>query len=47
MPRKPTVPSYCLHKPSGQARVRINGKDYYLGKYGSPESHDLYDELIC
>jgi len=31
-------PSYLLHKPSGQIRVRIDGKDEYLGKYGLPES---------
>lgn len=40
-------PAYLLHKPSGQARVRINGKDHYLGPYGSQESKDLYHELIA
>ena len=35
-----------LHKPTGQARVRIDGKDVYLGPYGSPESRDRYDEII-
>ena len=34
------IPGYVHHKPTGQARVRINGKDYYLGKFGSPESHE-------
>jgi hypothetical protein len=24
------VPAYKLHKPSGQARVRANGRDVYL-----------------
>lgn len=40
-------PSYLLHKPTGQARCRIDGKDYYLGEYGSPESRDRYDDLIA
>lgn len=41
MPRKAgKVPNYCLHKKSGQAVVRIRGKDRYLGKYGSPESRE-------
>ena len=48
MPRKPgKVPSYCLHKASGQAVVRIDSSDYYLGRYGSPESHAEYERLIA
>ena len=39
-------PSYLLHQRSGQARVRINGRDHYLGPYGSRESRDRYDELV-
>ena len=39
-------PAYLLHKATGQARCRVNGKDYYLGKYGSPESRERYDELL-
>lgn len=45
MPKK--VPGYCLHKPTGQARVRIDGRDVWLGKYGSPESHRKYSEVIA
>jgi hypothetical protein len=45
MPR-PRTPSYCLHKASGQAVVRIAGKDCYLGEYGSPENRAEYDRLI-
>lgn len=40
------TPKYSLHKPTGQARVQINGKTYYLGKYDSPESHERYERLI-
>ncbi|MEJ7590121.1 MAG: tyrosine-type recombinase/integrase [Planctomycetaceae bacterium] len=48
MARKPNVfPSYLLHQPTGQARVRINGKDHYLGGYGSEESRILYGDLIA
>ena len=47
MPRKPKVPSYCLHKASGQAVVRIDGRDHYLGPYGSDESHAEYSRLIA
>lgn len=45
MPKK-RKPSYLLHQRSGQARVRIDGKDHYLGEFDSPESRDRYDELI-
>ena len=41
------VPGYLLHKPSGQARVIIDGKHIYLGEYGSPESHEKYARLIA
>jgi integrase len=39
-------PSLLFHKPSGQARVRIDGKDHYLGAFGSPEAQARYDLLI-
>lgn len=47
MPRKRRQPGYNLHKPSGQARVRIDGRDHYLGEYDSPESHKKYAEIIA
>ena len=47
MPRKAVgVPSYCLHKASGQAVVRISGRDVYLGRHGSDESHVEYTRLL-
>jgi integrase len=48
MPRRKTgsPPSYRLHKPSDQAVVTIDGQDLYLGKFGSPESHEKYERLI-
>lgn len=47
MPAKRLIPRYLLHKSTGQARVRINNHDYYLGAYGSPESKAKYDQLIA
>ena len=36
------VPSYRLHKRSGQAVVTLDSRDHYLGRYGTSESHDRY-----
>lgn len=44
---KQTKPSYLHHKATGQARCRINGRDHYLGPYGSPESREKYEELVA
>jgi integrase len=41
------VPSYRLHKPTGQAVVRLDGRDHYLGKYGSDESQEKYGRVIA
>jgi integrase len=46
MPRKPGIPAYRLHAASGQARVIIDGKHLYLGKYGTEESKAQYDRLV-
>ena len=47
MPRKShKVPSYCRHKASERAVVRINGRDCYLGEYGTPESYQEYERRI-
>lgn len=40
------VPSYRLHRATGQAIVTIDGQDHYLGKYDSAESRQRYDELV-
>ncbi len=48
MPRKAShVPAYRLHKPSGQARVIIDGQHVYLGRYGSPESREKYARILA
>lgn len=41
------TPSYRLHKPSGLAVVRLNGRDHYLGKHGTEESWREYRRLIA
>ena len=40
------IPSITLHKSTGRARVRIDGRDHYLGKFGSEEAQRAYDRLI-
>jgi integrase len=40
------LPVPRLHTPSGRARVRINGKDHWLGPFGSRSAQVEYDRLI-
>jgi hypothetical protein len=52
MPRKPQVsepriPSYRLHKASGQAVVTLNRREHYVGPHGTPESRERYEQLIA
>ena len=47
MPRKKSLqPGYRFHV-SGQARVELDGRTYYLGKHGSPESWAKYHALVA
>jgi integrase len=41
------VPSYRLHKPTNQAIVTIRGKMFYLGRFGSEESHAEYRRVMA
>lgn len=41
------TPSYRRHKPSGQAVVTLDGRDWYLGRYGTKASHAEYDRLVA
>jgi hypothetical protein len=45
--RPPKIPSYRLHKPTGQPVVRLDGRDFYLGKHGSEASQESYRRLIA
>lgn len=38
-------PSYCHHKGTNQAYIRLAGKVHYLGPYDSPESKERYRRL--
>ena len=40
-------PKYRHHKARNLAVVRIDGKDYYLGRYGSEESRTKYHRLLA
>jgi integrase len=40
------IPKSSRHKATGQAVVRLNGKDYYLGRFGSAAARVEYDALI-
>lgn len=46
---KKRPPKYCLHKPTGQAYVRLPGNPNpeYLGEYGTAKSHKRYEVLIA
>lgn len=46
-PSASRLPSYRLHKPTGQAVVTLNGRDIYLGKWNSAASRSEYDRLIA
>ncbi len=41
------MPEIRLHKRSGNGRVFINGREYWLGPFGSPEARRRYEELIA
>lgn len=40
------IPSYRLHKARNLAVVSFNGRNIYLGPYGSPESRREYDRVV-
>jgi len=44
-PRK-AIPSVVHHKSTGQPRVRIGGKDIYLGRFGSQEARAAFVRLL-
>lgn len=47
MPRqKSAQPAYQFHV-SGQALVRLDYKDFYLGQHGTPESYARYYSLLA
>jgi integrase len=48
MPPSPSRdPKYRHYKPKDLAVVRIDGRDHYLGRYGSAESWEKYHRLLA
>lgn len=46
-PRLPRTPRLCLHRASGRAYVRLNGKMVYLGRHGSVQAAAAYEKLLA
>src|SRR5262249_6661242 len=40
------TPRPRLHRPSGQARIRVDGREIYLGRWGSAEARRRYAEFL-
>jgi integrase len=44
--KKPRIPSYCLHRATGQAYLKLAGRVTYLGLYGSEASRQAYASVL-
>lgn len=42
-----SAPKYRHYRPKNLGVVRLNGRDFYLGEYGSPESYERYHRLVA
>lgn len=40
------IPKPHHHRPSNQARLRLGGKDTYLGEWGSRQAREAYDRFL-
>lgn len=47
MPKLNAVPSYRLHRQSGQAVVTLGGRDVLLGLYATKSSREAYDRAVA
>jgi hypothetical protein len=45
--RRKRVPAYRHYRPKNLAVVRIHGKDYYLGRFGTAASKERYHRLLA
>jgi integrase len=45
--RRRRIPKYRHYQPKDLAVVRIDGRDFYLGKYDSPKSWEKYHRLLA
>ncbi|QDV78903.1 tyrosine-type recombinase/integrase [Botrimarina mediterranea] len=46
-PKAPRIPSYCLHRATGQAYLKLAGRVTYLGLYGSEASRQAYAAALA
>lgn len=46
MPKTNSLPRYRLYKRTGNAVVTLDGRDFYLGTYGTAESRAEYERLL-
>ena len=46
-PKKPRIPALCLHRPSGQGYVKLSGRCFYCGPFGTPASRAEYDRVVA
>ena len=44
---KTNIPSYRLHKATGQAFIELDGRRFYLGKHGSKASRVEYERRLA
>ena len=47
MPRARSAQSAYQYHTSGQAKVRLGGDDFYLGKHGTPDSYAKFYALLA
>lgn len=47
MPRTPRIPILRLHKATGLAVVSIKRRDFYCGRFGTPEAEAEYKRLVA
>ncbi|MFM7807927.1 MAG: hypothetical protein ACKPEA_08335, partial [Planctomycetota bacterium] len=41
------LPAYCVHKGRNLAYMTLKGREHYLGRAHSPESHAAYREALA
>ena len=44
---KTNIPTYRHHKATGQAFIELEGRRFYLGKYGSKASKEEYERRLA
>ena len=44
---KTCIPSYRLHKATGQAYIELGGRRFFLGKHGTKTSREKYEQKLA